>query len=523
MKKLSTQSCLVIAIAIIGMVTMTNFIGFSQTNTYPIAGTGQTISYDTTAAIALPTSGQAFYGQNSNHPGNMRSYTNNGDGTVTDNLTGLMWQQTEDRNGDGAINFYDKLKYYEAVDSAVTCNTGGYHDWRLPTIKELYSIAMFFGAEPGPPPSTIVKYIDTTYFSVGFGDVNSLAHGSLGTERIIDGQIASVTKYVSTTMNGQETLFGFNFIDGRIKGYPTTSIVPECGTAKHFYVLYVRGNAAYGTNQFVDNGNGTITDNATGLMWMQNDNGTGVLWKDALNYAENTTYAGYSDWRLPDTKELQSIVDYTRSPATTSSAAINPMFNCTQITNEGGVADYPWYWSNTTFSSQAQTNGASATYVCFGRAMGYMPPFGGWIDIHGAGCQRSDPKPRSFSGYTHNGNGYYNANAPQGDAVRIYNYVRLVRNGTSTGINETKDNHLFNVYPNPVSGEFTIEMKGNMGMANFELLNSIGQIVLKGSLADKIILQTNNLATGVYLIKLQQGNTFEVKKLLIEHNRTSNF
>jgi len=516
MKKSSNKSFTVHAFATISIVIMTNFIGFSQNNTYPLVETGQKISYDTSVAITIPISGQAFYGQNSNHSGNMRSYTNNGDGTITDNLTGLMWQQTEDRNGDGTINFYDKLTYYEAVDSAATCKTGGYHDWRLPTIKELYSIAMFFGAEPGPPPSTCIKYTDTTYFSVGFGDVNSLAHGSLGTERIIDGQIASITKYVSTTMNGQETLFGFNFIDGRIKGYPTTSIVPECGTAKHFYVLYVRGNAVYGTNQFVDNGNGTITDNATGLMWMQNDNGTGVLWEIALSYAENFTYAGYSDWRLPDVKELQSIVDYTRSPATSNSAAINPMLNCTQIANEGGVADYPWYWSNTTFSSQAQTNGASATYVCFGRAMGYMPLFGGWIDIHGAGCQRSDPKPRNFAGYTHNGNGYYNANAPQGDAVRIYNYVRLVRNVSSTGINENKDNHLINVYPNPVSDELTIEMQGTRGMANFELINSIGQVVCKGNLSDKIVIQTNNIVTGVYLVKLQCGNTFEVKKLIKE-------
>jgi hypothetical protein len=393
---------------------------------YSIVGTGQTISYDTMTAITLPTSGRAFYGQNSNHPGNTRSYTNNGDGTVTDNVTGLMWQQTEDRSGDGTIDFYDKLTYAEAVDSAATCNAGGYHDWRLPTIKELYSLAMFFGAEPGPTQPMPVKYIDTTYFSVGCGDVNSLSHGSLGTERVIDGQIVSSTLYVSTTFGTLETVFGFNFIDGRIKGYPTTYTVPECGTAKHYYILYVRGNTAYGVNQFVNNGNGTITDNATGLMWMQDDNGTGVLWKDALSYAENLTYAGYSDWRLPDTKELQSMVDYTRSPATTGSAAINPIFNCTQITNEGGAADYPWYWSSTTFSSTSPTNGASATYVCFGRAMGYFPGIG-WTDIHGAGCQRSDPKTNSFTGYTHNGNGYYNPNAPQGDAVRIKKYVRLVR------------------------------------------------------------------------------------------------
>ncbi|MBK7866980.1 MAG: hypothetical protein IPJ75_08345 [Ignavibacteriales bacterium] len=60
-------------IAIICIVTLTNFIGFSQTSTYSIVGTGQTISYDTSVTITLPVSGQQFYGQNSNHPGNIRS------------------------------------------------------------------------------------------------------------------------------------------------------------------------------------------------------------------------------------------------------------------------------------------------------------------------------------------------------------------------------------------------------------------------------------------------------------------
>ena len=502
---------------IISLLSLFTFVN-ANSQTYKIVGTGQTISYDTATAITMPTSGQPFFGQNSNHPGNVRSYTNNGNGTVTDNVTGLMWQQTEDRNGDGAINFYDKLTYYEAVDSAATCSTGGYHDWRLPSIKELYSIAMFFGAEPGPTQPIPIKYIDTTYFSVGYGDVNSLSHGDLGTERIIDGQIASATKYVSTTMNGQETLFGFNFIDGRIKGYPTTSPVPEDGQAKHFYVLYVRGNTAYSANQFVNNGDSTITDNATRLMWMQNDNRTGVLWKDALNYAENLTFAGYSDWRLPDVKELQSLVDYTRSPSTTSSAAINAMFNCTQITNEGGVADYPWYWSNTTFCSQSPTNGASATYVCFGRAMGYMSNFGGWIDIHGAGCERSDPKPSSFTGYTHNGNGYYNANAPQGDAVRIYNYARLVRNAGPASINENKNPVLFDVYPNPVTNLCTISFNNKYSDVNIEIYNTLGSKIkdFKINNTKSFNINLSDLPKGIFIIKISADNLMLTKKIIKE-------
>jgi hypothetical protein len=58
--------------------------------------------------------------------------------------------------------------------------------------------------------------------------------------------------------------------------------------------------------------------------------------------------------------------------------------------------------------------------------MGYFA--GTWLDVHGAGAQRSDPKGGGLYFFTHVAGGYYNPQAPQGDAVRIYNYVRLVRN-----------------------------------------------------------------------------------------------
>jgi len=61
----------------------------------------------------------------------------------------------------------------------------------------------------------------------------------------------------------------------------------------------------------VNNGDVTITDIATDLMWMQDDSDTCMIWDDGLVYAENFEYAGYSDWRLPDAKELQGIVDYS--------------------------------------------------------------------------------------------------------------------------------------------------------------------------------------------------------------------
>lgn len=384
---------------------------------YPIVDTDQDKFYNNMSIITVPSVGEDFYGQDANYTGNSPEYIDNGDGTVTDMVTGLMWEQTTDKNGDGTINYYDKKSYAEALAGASSCATGGYNDWRLPAIKEIYSLVMAYGAEPNPEATTqgsAVPYINTNYFDFGFGDLNASSHGASSDERLIDAQYASSTLYVSTTMGGNETMFGYNFADGRIKGYPASADM------KKYYVMYVRGNTNYGKNDFVDNGDGTITDNATGLMWMQNDNGTGILWENALSYAENFSYAGYSDWRLPDIKELQSIIDYSRSPSTTNSAAIDPLFNCTQITNEAGEADYPYYMSSTTFSSLTPSNGTHASYISFGRAMGNMPASGGWIDVHGAGAQRSDPK-------TGNPYDYPDGFGPQGDAIRIYNYIRLVR------------------------------------------------------------------------------------------------
>lgn len=61
----------------------------------------------------------------------------------------------------------------------------------------------------------------------------------------------------------------------------------------------------------------TITDLSTGLMWMKGDSGesAGTLdWIEALDWCENLVHAGYDDWRLPNPKELHSLVDYTRAP-----------------------------------------------------------------------------------------------------------------------------------------------------------------------------------------------------------------
>jgi len=105
---------------------------------------------------------------------------------------------------------------------------------------------------------------------------------------------------------------------------------------------------------YTDNGDGTITDNKTGLMWLKEGNypfngatSTGT-WEQALTYCEGLSYAGYSDWRLPNRRELFSIVKFEGAA---------PLINTTYFLNTQGC-----YWTSTTFVPGT----SAAVFVAFG-------------------------------------------------------------------------------------------------------------------------------------------------------------
>ena len=361
---------------------------------YPIVDTGQRISYNNNAVISLPDNANTFFGQDANYSTNPPSYTDNNNDTITDNVTGLIWQK----------QMGEKLSYEQALLKINSFKLAGHGDWRIPTIKELYSLIQFSGSVKGQ--KALTPFIDTRFFNQPLGNTKA-------GEREIDAQTWSSTEYVGKTMKNDDTVFGVNFVDGRIKGYPKFN--PRTQEPNKMYFRFVRGNEAYGKNNLIDNNDGTITDLATGLTWQQTDSNKGLNWQEALHYSENLTLAGHSDWRLPNAKELQSIVDYTRSPDTSNSAAIDPIFYTSSITNEAGEKDYPYYWSSTTHLD-GQVPESGAVYVAFGKALGEMR--GNTMDVHGAGSQRSDPK-----------TGKAMSRGPQGDYIRVENYVRSVRGG----------------------------------------------------------------------------------------------
>lgn len=372
---------------------------------YPIVDTGQDTCYGDRRAIACPNPGQAFFGQDAQYKGNQARYRDNGDGTVSDLVTGLMWEKGFRRD----VNFHD------APAEAAKARTGGHADWRVPTVKELYSLIDFRGStgtappERNAPPADAWPYLDTRFFDFEYPAVN----------RYIDAQYVTGTAYRGIVMGNQQAFFGVNFADGRIKGYPQAGRRDGSG----WYARHVRGNPVYGKNDFHDKGDGTVLDRATGLLWAKGDGGKGRDWAGALRFCEDLKLGGRDDWRLPNAKELQGIVDYTRAPNATNSAAIDPVFDITQVKVEEGHDNWPYFWSSTTHLDGPR-QGDFAVYVAFGWALGYMrmPPWSQemtLLDVHGAGAQRSSPKSGDEASLP-------KGHGPQGDVLRIQNFARCV-------------------------------------------------------------------------------------------------
>lgn len=102
--------------------------------------------------------------------------------------------------------------------------------------------------------------------------------------------------------------------------------------------------AAVAVARFVDNGNGTITDTKSGLIWVKNPHTDltdkfkeRMIWKDAIQACKDLKFAGKKDWRLPTVEELRELVDYTRGKG--DEPAIDTKFFPDTKTS--------WYWTAT--------------------------------------------------------------------------------------------------------------------------------------------------------------------------------
>jgi len=193
---------------------------------------------------------------------------------VRDNVTGLIWEVKTD---DGSIHDKDnEYTWQNAQDVFVaelnSTSFGGHSDWRMPTIKELTFITDLSCYEPA---------INTTYFP----------H-------------TRSSSYWSSTTNAIYTDYAwYVYFYG---GYGDVSY-----KSSSYYVRAVRGGQTGSLDHLVINGDETVTDTATGLMWQQATD-VGMNWEVAISHCEALSLAGYNDWRLPNRRELRSLVEYSR-------------------------------------------------------------------------------------------------------------------------------------------------------------------------------------------------------------------
>ena len=154
-----------------------------MSKSYAIVDTGQSSCFDSASGVVVACAGT---GHDADYAGNPPSYRLSDDGlTVADGVTGLVWRQSSDVDGDGDLDYDDKLFQDEAVGYCADLILSGRSDWRLPSIKELYSLIRFDGTT-GMSADESMPYIDTDYFVFSYGDTSA-------GERFIDSQYLSST------------------------------------------------------------------------------------------------------------------------------------------------------------------------------------------------------------------------------------------------------------------------------------------------------------------------------------------
>ena len=286
------------------LVTLTSSV-FSLDLIVP--DTGQDLCYDWAEIISCPSEGEDFYGQDGSYTINPPDLTDNEDGTVTDNLTGLVWEQKTEENETYSYTYNDAITYCNEL------TLGGYSDWRIPTRKEYSTILNFGRVSPA---------MDTNYFPYySYTTANEVYYWTY-------------SDYYNDSSQVWRILISF----GLIENGPKTEDPPILHK-----VRCVRGDIEPAAN-YTNNGDGTVTDNVTGLIWEQKTDDGGsrdkditYTWKDALAYCENLLLASYDDWRLPNPKEFERLVDLgSSSPAVDTTYFPN--------TNNG------LYWTGTTCS-----------------------------------------------------------------------------------------------------------------------------------------------------------------------------
>ncbi|MBP7281882.1 MAG: DUF1566 domain-containing protein [Leptospiraceae bacterium] len=270
-----------------------------------------------------------------------RSYSVNGDGTVTDNVTGLVWQRcTRGQNNDSTCSGNATTSNWSTTGSYCTSLNLASKTWRLPTLKELSTMVDFRSSQPPVDPVIFPGLISNSFSAYASSNSYSLDTSNAFFLLLDDGTNLS-TSYRSKT---------------------DTSFLVRC----------VSGPSAVSLS-FTDNNNGTITESTNGLIWQKCPYGQntttcsgsviGLNWTNAINYCNNLSLSAKT-WRLPNVNELVSILDHSMTPAVPSVFVETQYFLWSSTTKHARINEafyihaYNGFITNT---SKATDNGSMAT------------------------------------------------------------------------------------------------------------------------------------------------------------------
>jgi hypothetical protein len=195
----------------------------------------------------------------------------NANGTALDTITGLLWQ----RGDGGEMTIENARKYCD------TLTLGGYTNWRLPRVNEAYSILNHQNTNPALDANVFIKNAAQYWWT---GDVQ---------------------------FNDSQKIWCTN-AGGGIGNHPKAETVSAGGTKK-FHVRAVRDvTAPVSMQHFTALNSLLVRDEITGLVWSKAPFTDSLTWEDALLYADSCRLGNFTDWRLPNIKELQSIADISR-------------------------------------------------------------------------------------------------------------------------------------------------------------------------------------------------------------------
>ncbi len=308
----------------------------------PLPQTGQNTCYNATGAV-ITCSGTGQDGElQTGVAWPSPRFADNGDQTMTDYLTGLIW--TKNANPAGFINWQDALDFIKTKNSE---NYLGYNDWRLPNSNELESMINKGQVNPAGWLSTQgfshIQGINWYYWSSSsyywMSDTFSAWYV------FMDGSMSNYNKanasFVWPVRTGEPLGSLTPAKTGQENCYNTSGTTIACaGTGQDGNL---QSGVAWPSPRFTDNSDQTITDQLTGLIWSKDANIAGALnWQNALEYIKSmnsSNYLGHNDWRLPNSNELESLVNKGQTSQT-------DWLNAQGLSNV--QPDY--YWSSSTYA-----------------------------------------------------------------------------------------------------------------------------------------------------------------------------